>query len=307
MEVAAPTLLRRRFSRKSLWTKHQSRSLRARRAKATWQPRQIAHCSRTHADVRRERPARRNGLTPRSRRGSLTNFKLSSTFCLAKRAVHPATMKRHPEVTRPNGAQKRHRCVVWQLCLAPANLRNPAPLPRLDMPERVREARGKAKQRNDLPSARRLEGLKLSAEAPKTDQHWTCWGAEIAWALARLRYTVKTHMANHARMQASLRKRRDASYYHQNGHPGLHPQPSKTNFQRTRRWAADRHVAQCGIQRLLESLLCRNKRLSDPVPSLRVSSKACPQQQHVESWTCVRAANVCVATNSESAAIAASR
>ena len=82
-------------------------------------------------------------------------------------------MNRHPEATRPNGAQKRHRCVVWQLCLAPANLRNPAPLPPLDMPERVRETRGKqgAKQRNDLPSARHLEGLKLSVEAPKTDQH----------------------------------------------------------------------------------------------------------------------------------------
>ena len=259
MEVAAPTLLRRRFSRKSLWTKHQSRSLRARRAKATWEPRQIAHCRRTHADVRRERPARRKWPHSEKRRGSLTNFKLSSTFCLAKRAVHPAMMKRHSEATRPNGAQKRLRCVVWQLCLAPANLGNPASLPLLDMPARVHETRGKqgAKQRHDLPSARRLEGPKLSAEAPKTDQHWTSWGAEIAWVLARLRCTVKTHMANHARMQASLRKRRGASYpwNHQNGHPGLHPQPSKTNFLGTRKWAADKHVGQCGIQRLLESVL----------------------------------------------------
>ena len=82
-------------------------------------------------------------------------------------------MMRHPEATRPNEAQRRLRCVVWQLCLAPAKLGNPASLPLLDMPERVHETRGKqgAKQRNNVPSARCLEGLKLSAEAPKTDQH----------------------------------------------------------------------------------------------------------------------------------------
>ena len=42
-----------------------------------------------------------------------------------------------------------------------------------------------------------------------------------------------------------------------------------------------------GLKRLLESLFWRKRACQSPFPSLRVSSRACLQQQRLESWTCV--------------------
>ena len=118
MEVAAPTLLRRRFSHKSLWTKHQSCSLRRGRRKPRGNPARLRAVAALTLTWDESAHQEENGLIPRSRRGSLTNFEFASAICLSKRAVHPAIMKRHPEATRPNGAQKRHRWSgnsVWPL------------------------------------------------------------------------------------------------------------------------------------------------------------------------------------------------
>ena len=153
-------------------------------------------------------------------------------------------MKRRPGATRPNGVQKRRR---WSGNSGLA--RNPATLPLLDVPEKVRETHGKHKQRNNLPSARRLEGLKLSQWKRQRQinivannlRRGNCMGAGSPEVCSEDAY-------GQSRMQASLRKRRGASYSrnHQNGHPGLHPQPLKTNFQGTRPWAAHRHRATMG-------------------------------------------------------------
>ena len=180
MEVAAPILLR--LLRQSFWGggSHASHSgLSSNHAPWGWGGRKphgnpARLCAVAARTLTWDESAyqEEHGLTSRGRRGSLTNFKLASTICLAKRTVRPAMMRGHPEATRPNGAQKRHP-LVWQLCLAPANLRNPAPLPLLDAPEKVREVRG---QSNGTTCPRRDASKVWSCHGSARDRS-TSWGA----------------------------------------------------------------------------------------------------------------------------------